>query len=772
MADRTSLENDAVDNGALWSREEELSLLVDMVPSHLWRLTDEGEPSFFNKRMVDFIGFSADDLESPGRSKLDVLIDCIHEDDAKEFGSTLRRCIATGEVFAMRYRIRRADGAFHWMSSRAEPMRDRDGRIIQWYGLCHDIHDQVIMEEALRRSESQLRRLVDSNIIGIVTWDLNGQLLDANDAFLNMVQYSRDEFEKGFSWLDLTPPEWQEAHALQEAQELANTGLMQPREKEFFRKDGGRVPVLIGAACFEGQRRQGVAYILDLTERKHAELELRKRERELEQLVDTVPVQLWSVSAEGHAAYINKTMKDYMGLHPRKNGDEPGLAETLKSSVHPNDRLLYLDKITNSVETGEKFEHKFRNRRWDGEYRWTQGYANPLRDEEGNIIRWYGANIDIHDQEVSQNELREKERFLSRLVETLPAMVDCAAPNGEPVYRSQQLREFLGYELEELDSSGKSRLAATLDTSVHPDDLAVVKKRYSQCLSSGEPYAHKHRLQRFDGEYRWVETRAVPMHNTASEIVQWNVICIDIDSEVRAQEALRLAQERLFRASQTASLAELSASIAHEVNQPLAAVVANSYACHRWLSATPVNLERAKQTAERLIRDANTASDIVNRIKALFKHSADERILTDIGNIISEARALLAGDALRHQVEILVEGEFGLPQLMVDRTQILQVLVNLMRNAIEAMEGSQYGRVLRINAVPTNAGVRIEISDLGIGLTEFENIFEPFVSAKINGMGMGLAICRSIVEGHGGRLSAEPNQPKGAKFIINLPTGL
>ncbi|MCR5942218.1 PAS domain S-box protein [Ochrobactrum sp. XJ1] len=442
------------------------------------------------------------------------------------------------------------------------------------------------------------------------------------------------------------------------------------------------------------------------------------------------------------------------------------------SSVHPNDRLLYLDKITNSVETGEKFEHKFRNRRWDGEYRWTQGYANPLRDEEGNIIRWYGANIDIHDQEVSQNELREKERFLSRLVETLPAMVDCAAPNGEPVYRSQQLREFLGYELEELDSSGKSRLAATLDTSVHPDDLAVVKKRYSQCLSSGEPYAHKHRLQRFDGEYRWVETRAVPMHNTASEIVQWNVICIDIDSEVRAQEALRLAQERLFRASQTASLAELSASIAHEVNQPLAAVVANSYACHRWLSATPVNLERAKQTAERLIRDANTASDIVNRIKALFKHSADERILTDIGNIISEARALLAGDALRHRVEILVEGEFGLPQLMVDRTQILQVLVNLMRNAIEAMEGSQYGRVLRINAVPTNAGVRIEISDLGIGLTEFENIFEPFVSAKINGMGMGLAICRSIVEGHGGRLTAEPNQPKGAKFIINLPTGL
>ncbi len=124
-------------------------------------------------------------------------------------------------------------------------------------------------------------------------------------------------------------------------------------------------------------------------------------------------------------------------------------------------------------------------------------------------------------------------------------MVDCAAPNGEPVYRSQQLREFLGYELEELDSSGKSRLAATLDTSVHPDDLAVVKKRYSQCLRQANP-TRISTVCSASTANTVVETRAVPMHNTASEIVQWNVICIDIDSEVRAQEALRLAQERLF----------------------------------------------------------------------------------------------------------------------------------------------------------------------------------------------------------------------------------
>ncbi len=132
-------------------------------------------------------------------------------------------------------------------------------------------------------------------------------------------------------------------------------------------------------------------------------------------------------------------------------------------------------------------------------------------------------------------------------------------------------------------------------------------------------YARRHRLRRHDGEYRWVETRAGPMRNAEGTIVQWNVICLDIESEVRVQEELRLAQERLARASQAASLAELSASIAHEVNQPLAAVVANSHACQRWLSADPPNVERAKITSERIIRDANSAADVVSRIRALFK---------------------------------------------------------------------------------------------------------------------------------------------------------
>ena len=146
----------------LRERERELSQLVDMVPSHLWRLTPDGEPIFFNKRMVDFLGLDVADMDKPGMSRLEAMIETIHPDDAAEFRDTLRRCLATGESFAMRYRLRRADGVYRWMSSRAEPMRDQDGRIVQWYGLCHDIDDQVHAEEALRRSERQLQEMIDA----------------------------------------------------------------------------------------------------------------------------------------------------------------------------------------------------------------------------------------------------------------------------------------------------------------------------------------------------------------------------------------------------------------------------------------------------------------------------------------------------------------------------------------------------------------------------------------------------------------------------------
>ncbi|TAX26313.1 PAS domain-containing protein [Rhizobium leguminosarum] len=899
--------------GTLRERERELSHLVDMVPSHVWRLTPEGEPTFFNKRMIDFLGLDVADFDKPGMSRLEAVLGAtIHPEDAAGFGDALRHCLVSGGSFAMRYRLRRADGLYRWMSSRAEPMRDQSGRIVQWYGLCHDIDDQVHAEDAVRRSQQQLQQIIDA--VPVRIWsveptggsfyfnkryqdhfrsvianfdalgelridDLLQQLVHPEDA-PDIQRTLRNCFETGdgsamrFRWRekddvyrwaecrveprrddDGTVAEWygvsldidEEVRALEalrnRERELSQLVDMVPvqirrltpegepvffnkRLIDFFGLDVGdmdrpgmsRLAAVIGTlihpddapmvletihhSLASGEpfsikyrmRRVDGAYrwvdgraeplrdqigaimqwyviSVDIDDEMRAQEALRDRERELSQLVDMVPSLLWRLNPEGAPTFFNKRLIDFLGLE-MADMDRPGmsrLAALIEAAVHPDDAATLEEALNHSFATGERFSRQYRLRRADGVYRWVKGSAEPLRDESDRIVQWYGLSHDIDDQLRVEEALRERERSLWQLVETLPAMIDCAAPDGEPIYRSQQLRDFLGYNLDELDGTGKTRLDGTLDAGVHPDDVAGVKENYAHSLSSGEPYARRHRLRRHDGEYRWVETRAAPMRNAEGVIVQWNVICLDIDGEVHAEEDLRRVREGLARASQVASLAELSASIAHEVNQPLAAVVANSHACQRWLMAEPPNMERAQRTVERIIRDANSAADVVSRIRALFKQSVDRRISSTLSGIVNEARNLMADEAWRRHVRMEVEVDPTLPPIAIDRVQIQQVLINLIRNGIEAMDATTGDKVIEIRVRQIGNILQTEISDRGQGIDFPEKMFEPFFTTKENGMGMGLAICRSIVELHGGRLWAEKNNPHGATLLFTLP---
>ena len=881
-------------------REAERTLrILESMPGFGWAADITGRFTYVTPNTLDFLGVASEDLNASDADDEFGWRLVVHPDDYERVAERWRHCLRTGDHYDTEHRLRSAHGGYRWFRNSGRPSLDEQGNIVEWFGTTIDIDDQVRLVHDIAEREARIRRLVESDIIGIVIWDLDGTLIDANDAFLGMVQYDRREMDAGLRWLDMTPPEWQEIHGREEAEELVSTGKMQPREKEFFRKDGSRVPVLIGAACFDGQSRQGVAYILDLTERKRVEEALREQRRELSQLVDMIPSYLWRLTPDGVPEFFNRRLVDFLGLDSA-GPDKPArtrLSAFIEAAIHPDDatdvadafarslasgesllmkwrmrradgvyrwmtaraeamrdadgRIVnwyglchdiddqlqaeeelraskqqleqmldavpvnilsfspagtmtyaskrYVDKVgpppahiedfdalaldvahpadfatmfrraSEGFATGSPFVNRFRRREKDGVYRWIEARAQPLRAEDGAIVQWYIASIDIEDEMRAQEALRERERMLHQLVETLPAMIDCAMPDGEPIYRSQQMSEYLGYGFDELDASGKSRLHGTLETSVHPDDLEVVQADYAHSLLTGEPYARRHRLKRADGEYHWVETRAAPMRDAGGAIRQWNVICLDIDSEVRAQRELKLAQERLARASQAASLAELSASIAHEVNQPLAAIVANSHACHRWLSASPANIERAKGTAERIIRSANAAADIVSRIRALFSQSTEKRVIKPLGDIIAETRELLADEAARRGVHIMIDIAGNVPPITCDPVQIQQVLTNLIRNGMEAMDTVTRKRVLSLRVLRVDDAVRTEVSDSGPGIELPVRVFEPFFTTKKHGMGIGLAICRSIVEAHGGELWADNIEPYGATFTFALP---
>ena len=340
---------------------------------------------------------------------------------------------------------------------------------------------------------------------------------------------------------------------------------------------------------------------------------------------------------------------------------------------------------------------RYRLRRADGVYRWMSSRAEPMRDQHGLIVQWYGLCHDIDDQVTAQGALRERERELSLLVDMVPSHLWRLTPEGETTLVNRRLADFLG-----VDTEDKLQLEEALATIVHPDDEREVGDVLGRCLLTGERFSMKYRLRRADGVYRWMLGRAEPLRDQYGRIVQWFGLCHDIDDQMHAEDALRRASDRLAQATRAASLAELSASIAHEVNQPLAAIVANSHACHRWLSAEPPNIERAKITAERITRDANSAADVVSRIRALFRQAPQARSSEDVNRVISEVCRLMADEVAAKHIRIETDLEPDLPAVALDRVQVQQVFVNLIRNGIEAMEAVADGeRALQIRSAGT-----------------------------------------------------------------------
>jgi PAS domain S-box-containing protein len=506
-------------------------------------------------------------------------------------------------------------------------------------------------------------------------------------------------------------------------------------------------------------------------DQKQVRAALRDRERELAQLVDLVPGHLWRLTPDGEPIFVNRRVVDFLGLDVA-DADKPGMSRLdalIETVIHPDDVAELRDSLNRCLVAGEAFAARYRLRRADGLYRWMSSRAEPMRDEAGRIVQWYGFSHDIDDQMQAEDALRRSERQLQEMIDAVPVRIWSATSAGGSVYFNKRYQDYLRSVIVNFEALQDPRIENFVQELIHPEDAPGVQRTVQNCFQTGRGSVMRFRWREKDGAYRWAECRVEPRRNQDGAVVQWYGVSLDIDDEVRAQEALRQASDKLARAAQAASLAELSASIAHEVTQPLAAIVASSHACNRWLSGEPANIERARIAVERIIRDANSAADVVSRIRALFKQSVEPRNSATLSSVIAEAHNFMAEEAARSHVHMEIDLESDLPLVAFDRVQVQQVLINLIRNGIEAMDSAAGERFLGIRVRRMGHVVRTGISDRGAGIESPEKIFEPFFTTKEHGMGMGLAICRSIVESHGGRLWAEKNEPHGATLVFTLP---
>jgi PAS domain S-box-containing protein len=367
---------------------------------------------------------------------------------------------------------------------------------------------------------------------------------------------------------------------------------------------------------------------------------------------------------------------------------------------------------------------------------------------------------ELHRLRVQQ--LRREERKLSEAIETIPAMAWITGPDGAVQFRNRRWVEYTG-----LSQLGKAEEAGT--TAIHPEDLDRILRRMGASFASGEPFEEEMRIRRSDGEYRWFLNRAVPLRDKRGKVVKWYGAATDIQDRKRAEQL----QTDLAHTNRVSILGELVASISHELAQPITATINNAKASLRWLQRDPPDLTQVRKGTESIIEAGTFASEIINRLRSLYKKAPPKRELVTINGVIGEMVLLLRGEANEYAVSIRTDLAADLPKVTADRVQLQQVLMNLMLNGIEAMK--ETGGVLTVKTRGGEGGqVLISVSDTGVGLPaeRADEIFNAFFTTKPQGSGMGLAISRSIVESHGGRLWATSHDGRGATFHFTLPTAI
>ncbi|MBB3314622.1 PAS domain S-box-containing protein [Rhizobium sp. BK181] len=867
---------------AVKASEINLRKIINTLPTTAWSTQPDGYCDFLSDRWLDYAGFTHE--EAVGWAWASV----IHPEDADRLEDYWRGCLEAGTPVDVEARMRRFDGEYRWFLFRANPLRDQNGTITKWYGTNIDIEDRKRADEALRSSEINLRKII--NTLPTTAWTTrpDGYCDFLSDRWLEYAGYTHDEAE-GWAWAAVIHPD--DAKPLEDywLAALAN-GTPVDTEARMRRFDGEYRWFLFRANPLRDQNGTITKWYgtnIDIEDRKRADEALRSSELNLRKIINAIPTTAWSTRPDGYCDFLNDRWLDYAGF---THDDAEGWAWA--AVIHPVDAAGLETYWKSALTSGTPVDTEARMRRYDGEYRWFLFRANPLRDEKGDIVKWYGTNIDIEDRKRAEQALRESERQSRMIVNTIPGLVAVFNADGSPEDLNEQFLAYLGQTIDEFTNWPSNG-------TVHPDDLTRHIETLSRSLNSGQPIDFETRLRRFDGEYRWFQLRGRPSRDIDGHIVRWYCLMTDVDDRRRAEdqlrrsetfmadaqklsrtgsfswkingdeivwsdetyriygfdpstqmtlellqtrvhpdsqvsfsritagvregsgdfdyetqlmmpdktvkkirvvahrernkdgdlelrgavqdvtearaaeEALNKARSELAHVNRMTSLGALTASIAHEVNQPLAGIIMNATTCLRVLAADPPDIEAAMDTAKLTLRDANRAAEVIVRLRALFARKPVLIEAVDLSEAVREVVALSTGDLQRTRIHLRTELDESIAPVAGDRVQLQQVILNLMRNAAEAMamvKDHQRRLVIKTGADDEDH-VRLSVQDTGVGFDtdDVHKIFEPFYTTKQDGMGIGLSVCRSIIEKHKGRLWAERNEGPGATVSFSIP---
>lgn len=742
---------------ALRRRELDFQSIVDGIPAPVAVTTPSGEVEGLNRLTLDYFGKSFDELKGWKSS------DVVHPDDLEHTVAAQMDAHQRGQPYDVESRHRRADGIYRWYNVCGFPLRDDQGVILRWFHLLIDIDDRKRAEVALAASEAHLKRIIDTTP-GLI-WSVlpDGRNEWVNQHYLDYVGMSLEQLQ-GWGWSTVIHAD--DLHRIVNAMEATigshTSGWAEARLR---RHDGVYRWFLFQANPLFDEAGNVVKWYginTDIEARKQAEDAVAASERNLNEIINTIPALVWSARTDGSAEFFNQHYLDYVGL-PVAQARDWGWSV----AVHPDDLDGLVAVWQGAMDRGEPAVSEVRLRRRDGEYRWFLFRAHPLRDKKGRVVRWYGVNAEIDDNKRIEAKLRRSEAFLSE-GQSLARMGNFSwnLETGDIVW-SEALYHIFEFE------SGKPVTLDLIASRFSPDDVGAIEDMLARARRGESDFEYLHRLLMPDQSVKYVHMIAHRATDRPGQI-EYIGAALDVTQRRVAEEALDKARSELVHVARIMSLGVLTASIAHEVNQPLSGIVTNAGTCLRLLGADPPDIEGARETARRTIRDGNRANEVITRLRALFRKRCATIEAVDLNDAAGEVIALLRSDFERARVILRTDLADELPLVGGDRVQLQQVIMNLLRNAADAMSSvDDRPRWLSIRTEPdADEMVRLTVRDTGIGFQpgDAERLFEPFYTTKGDGMGIGLAVSRSIIESHRGRMwSRVSTDGPGALFAFSIP---
>jgi PAS domain S-box-containing protein len=707
----------------------------------------------------------------------------VHPDDREPLYQAVDKDLIAGERPSGEFRIVRPSGEVRtvssltserWSSLASDTKRDASGRPYRLFGTIQDITDQKRSEEAFREIS---RKLQESNAmleeaqrishVGHYSWNLiENQVVWSDEVYRIYGLDSRQDTIDLAKVSEMIHPEDREL-VFRAAEEALRSGTRADIEHRLVRPDGEvRTIHSVGTVKRDASGRPyemfGTAQ--DITDRKRFEEVLKRNQFYLSEGQRIAHIGSWAFNDSGH--YWSDELFKIYGLDPHSGAPT---VEQYLALIHPENRASMAETIRRMQEEKCGFDQLERIIRPDGQLRYVRAVAVP-DFEQGVFKGFIGTTMDVTEQELLTQELRRDQAYLAE-AQSLTHIGSWATNfhTKQIFHISDETFRLHGFD----PKKGPIPLERFFD-SIHQEDRSAVTETLESAIRSRTDYdIREYRVVLPDSRVRFL--RSIGHHDPSGGMGYYIGITMDVSERKQAEqerEKLRQLESDLAHINRVNMMGELAAALAHEIRQPIAASITSANACLRWLARNPPDLERARAAAARIEQDGNRAADVISRLRSFYtKGVAPEREKVDIRDVVREMTALLKREAVQHSIKIHSELADDLPEVLADRVQLQQVFMNLMLNAIEAMKGKG-GKLTISSEMTTEDQVVVSIRDTGVGLSaeNTERIFDAFHTTKPQGTGMGLAITRSIVEAHGGRVWAISNLEGGATFHFTFPT--